>query len=683
MTGDDRCWRVGALASATGLTIKALHHYDGLGLLVPSQRTSAGHRLYGDADVQRLYRIVALRELGLALREVAAVLDDDEGGLPAIVRRHLERAEHDLQRQRALRDRLATIHTALAGSEDVSTTALMAIMEAMSMTVDVVEVARILGVSRQRATALAASAGFPAAAAESAGRRQWARGQIIEWAASHPDRGPAWQRPWKSRDDEAMTAIWRLLFAVNDELLRDRIGDEHLLLALLDPEAPGAARAVLGSFGLTAQVVRDAVIERDGEPSGTRGGSLCPGTGYVLQRAGLKAHELRDERVGSEHVLLALLDAPDDSAAQAVLSGAGITPRALTQRVLAVTDGQAGDGDSMDAGALCDAVHAADVARILGVTRGRVVELAVVAGLPPARPSADAHRMWSRSQIESWAAANPAHDAAGRSAAPPPGMAGGGLHPIVALATAEAQRINHGCVLVEHLMLALLHPRCPGSTRAVLAAAGLTLDNARRRYAESWGDPFDPSGEDPQLPPATHAALERATLIASDLEDREAGAEHLLLALMARWERHASWLPGAAVSDVYDELMRQTGGMLPAPRPAPCQPERFVSPVRVARAQAPDLMPSPLGHDPRRRKPWGSRVIEVPGGGWSPANGQYFVDRDGYAVLTRDGQPVHALTDDEGRSVLDEDGAAPLAIVEVPAGGRVVLHPDEPRAPAG
>jgi len=130
MTGDDRCWRVGALASATGLTIKALHHYDGLGLLVPSQRTSAGHRLYGDADVQRLYRIVALRELGLALREVAAVLDDDEGGLPAIVRRHLERAEHDLQRQRALRDRLATIHTALAGSEDVSTTALMAIMEA-------------------------------------------------------------------------------------------------------------------------------------------------------------------------------------------------------------------------------------------------------------------------------------------------------------------------------------------------------------------------------------------------------------------------------------------------------------------------------------------------------------------------------------------------------------------------
>jgi len=57
MTGDDRCWRVGELASATGLTIKALHHCDGLGLLIPSQRTSAGHRLYGDADVQRLYRM--------------------------------------------------------------------------------------------------------------------------------------------------------------------------------------------------------------------------------------------------------------------------------------------------------------------------------------------------------------------------------------------------------------------------------------------------------------------------------------------------------------------------------------------------------------------------------------------------------------------------------------------------
>jgi len=68
-------WKVGELARATGLTVRALHHYDELGLLVPSERTFAGYRLYGDRDVRRLYRIVALRGLGLRLDEIAEVID--------------------------------------------------------------------------------------------------------------------------------------------------------------------------------------------------------------------------------------------------------------------------------------------------------------------------------------------------------------------------------------------------------------------------------------------------------------------------------------------------------------------------------------------------------------------------------------------------------------------------------
>jgi DNA-binding transcriptional MerR regulator len=66
---EERRWKVGELARATGLTVRALHHYDELGLLVPSERTQAGHRLYGEDDVRRLYRVVALRHLGLPLSE--------------------------------------------------------------------------------------------------------------------------------------------------------------------------------------------------------------------------------------------------------------------------------------------------------------------------------------------------------------------------------------------------------------------------------------------------------------------------------------------------------------------------------------------------------------------------------------------------------------------------------------
>lgn len=58
-------WKVGALARATGLTVRTLHYYDEIGLLQPSARLAGGHRLYGAADVGRLYRIIRLRQLGL------------------------------------------------------------------------------------------------------------------------------------------------------------------------------------------------------------------------------------------------------------------------------------------------------------------------------------------------------------------------------------------------------------------------------------------------------------------------------------------------------------------------------------------------------------------------------------------------------------------------------------------
>lgn len=83
----ERRWRVGELASATGVTVRALHHYDALRLVAPAERTAAGHRLYAEADVRRLYKVVALRQVGLRLGEIAAVLDGDEPDVIKIVRR--------------------------------------------------------------------------------------------------------------------------------------------------------------------------------------------------------------------------------------------------------------------------------------------------------------------------------------------------------------------------------------------------------------------------------------------------------------------------------------------------------------------------------------------------------------------------------------------------------------------
>jgi DNA-binding transcriptional MerR regulator len=74
MAVDERTWRIGEVATATGLTVRALHHYDQIGLVVPSARTSGGHRLYTDADLAVLYQVTALRQLGLALDQIAVLL---------------------------------------------------------------------------------------------------------------------------------------------------------------------------------------------------------------------------------------------------------------------------------------------------------------------------------------------------------------------------------------------------------------------------------------------------------------------------------------------------------------------------------------------------------------------------------------------------------------------------------
>ncbi|MEU9990046.1 MerR family transcriptional regulator [Streptomyces sp. NPDC048045] len=84
-------YSVGQVAGFAGVTVRTLHHYDGIGLLVPSERTHAGHRRYGDGDLDRLQQILFYRELGFPLDEVQALLDDPD----ADPRVHLRR-QHEL-----------------------------------------------------------------------------------------------------------------------------------------------------------------------------------------------------------------------------------------------------------------------------------------------------------------------------------------------------------------------------------------------------------------------------------------------------------------------------------------------------------------------------------------------------------------------------------------------------------
>jgi DNA-binding transcriptional MerR regulator len=81
---------VGKVAQLAGVTVRTLHHYDEIGLLSPSGRTSAGYRRYDDADLERLQRILFYRELGFPLEEIGAIIDDPTSSPTEHLRRQHE-----------------------------------------------------------------------------------------------------------------------------------------------------------------------------------------------------------------------------------------------------------------------------------------------------------------------------------------------------------------------------------------------------------------------------------------------------------------------------------------------------------------------------------------------------------------------------------------------------------------
>ncbi|MFC0506748.1 MerR family transcriptional regulator [Micromonospora costi] len=129
----NRTWSVGELAAVTGLTVRALHHYDEVGLLVPTLRTSAGHRRYTPSDVRRLHRVTALRGFGFSLAQIRLLLDDADLDVRELVRRQLDQAEDRVARAQRLRTSLLGVLDALDdAAAEPSASVLVQLIEVMT-----------------------------------------------------------------------------------------------------------------------------------------------------------------------------------------------------------------------------------------------------------------------------------------------------------------------------------------------------------------------------------------------------------------------------------------------------------------------------------------------------------------------------------------------------------------------
>lgn len=125
--------RVGELAKKSGLTVRTLHHYDSIGLLRPSARSDSGYRLYGPQDIARLHQIQALRQFGLPLTEIGALLARTDVTLATVIAQQIEMLDRKIARFIDLRERLTLLQAQHSAGEAPDLADWLNTLELMTM----------------------------------------------------------------------------------------------------------------------------------------------------------------------------------------------------------------------------------------------------------------------------------------------------------------------------------------------------------------------------------------------------------------------------------------------------------------------------------------------------------------------------------------------------------------------
>lgn len=129
----NKYWKIGELAQQTGLTVRALHHYDQIDLFSSSDVTESGHRIYTEADVAKLQQILSLKQLGFSLEEIKATIEDPNFNPVEVIKVQLETVKKQIMVQEQLYTRLEGMYELLADQQEVQSEQFIKLIEVMNM----------------------------------------------------------------------------------------------------------------------------------------------------------------------------------------------------------------------------------------------------------------------------------------------------------------------------------------------------------------------------------------------------------------------------------------------------------------------------------------------------------------------------------------------------------------------
>lgn len=127
-------WKVGELAELTGLSIRTLRYYDQIKLFSPSEYTDSGHRRYAHTDLQKLHKILVLKQMGLSLEEVQGlIVYEKNNSILDTIDKQIDRIHEDIKVQQQLLRQLQEVKGELVNKENISVEELTSLFELMKM----------------------------------------------------------------------------------------------------------------------------------------------------------------------------------------------------------------------------------------------------------------------------------------------------------------------------------------------------------------------------------------------------------------------------------------------------------------------------------------------------------------------------------------------------------------------
>ncbi|MFT4245381.1 MAG: MerR family transcriptional regulator [Micrococcaceae bacterium] len=197
---DDNLRTVGEVAKLLGLSVRTLHHWEELGLVIPDRHSWSNYRLYSDTDITRLQQIMIYRAIGMSLEAIEQLIDNDDN-----------QVEHLLRQRDLLIGKENELHKKVKAIEEL----LEDKMGKKQLKVE--EVAQILE-----------DADFPKHQTEA--EQKW--GETDDWAISKKTMSAMSQEDWQALKDKTSQVEEKLAAAMNNNVVADSaeansLAEEH------------------------------------------------------------------------------------------------------------------------------------------------------------------------------------------------------------------------------------------------------------------------------------------------------------------------------------------------------------------------------------------------------------------------------------------------------------------------